>query len=330
MIARIWAGTSPLYLLLLPFSLLYGLMTTLIRYSYRSGLRKVHSFPLPIVVVGNLTAGGNGKTPAVLWLVTQLQARGWEVGVVSRGYGGRAVHYPWLLDASTTSEQCGDEPLLIWQRTGVPVAVAPRRHEAVAALLRAHPLDVVVSDDGLQHYSLGREIEWAVIDGDRRFGNGWWLPAGPMRERAGRLQQVQAVIVNGGAARTGEVQMRLNAGAAVNLVSGELRALIDLASVVAMAGIGYPPRFFATVRAGGVTPVREIAFGDHQSYRQKMLDALISPEEQLLMTEKDAVKCRSFARANWWYLPVNAWVPGSEAKGLLTPIEKIIRRYRPT
>lgn len=327
MITRIWSGTSPLYLLLLPFCWLYGLLTALIRYSYRRGWLKVHRFPLPIVVVGNLTAGGNGKTPLVLWLVTQLQARGWRVGVVSRGYGGRAAQYPLLLDATTRCEQCGDEALLIWQRTGAPVAVAPRRAKAVAALLRAQPLDVVVTDDGLQHYALGRDIEWVVIDGERRFSNGWWLPAGPMREMAERLQQVQAVIVNGGVPRPGEMPMQLLAGSAVNLLTGKLCMLTGLTPVVAMAGIGHPPRFFATVRAGGVTPVREIEFCDHQAYRQQMLDTLAAPDEQLLMTEKDAVKCRSFARKNWWYLPVDARLPESAHLSLLMPVEQAIQRY---
>lgn len=331
MIVRIWSGASPLYLLLLPFSWLYGLITAFIRYIYRRGWRKVHRFPLPIVVVGNLTSGGNGKTPVVLWLVTQLQERGWRVGVVSRGYGGWAAHYPLLLDATTISEQCGDEPLLIWQRTGAPVAVAPRRAEAVAALLSSQSLDVVVTDDGLQHYALGRDIEWVVIDGECRFGNGWWLPAGPMRERADRLQQVQAVIINGGDTRPGEVPMQLNAGAAVvNVLNSKCHMLTSLTSVVVMAGIGHPSRFFSTVRACGVIPVREVAFGDHQAYRQQMLDALVAPDEHLLMTEKDAVKCRSFARSNWWYLPVDARLPVSAEQDLLTPIEQAIRRYRPT
>lgn len=327
MIARIWSGASSLYLLLLPFSWLYGLATAFIRYSYRWGWRNVHRFPLPIVVVGNLTSGGNGKTPVVIWLVTQLKQRNWRVGVVSRGYGGCSAHYPFLLDSTTTSKQCGDEPLLIWQRTGVPVAVGPHRVKAVEALLRAHLLDVVVTDDGLQHYALGRDIEWVVIDGERRFGNGWWLPAGPMRERAERLKQRQAVIVNGGNARLGEMPMQLEAAAAVNLLNGERRTLNCLMPVVAMAGIGHPQRFFATIRAGGVMPVRELAFSDHQSYRKQMLDALATPDEQLLMTEKDAVKCRSFARANWWYLPVNARLPPDVEQVLLTQVEQAIMRY---
>lgn len=325
MIARIWSSTSPLYLLL-PFSWLYGLVTSANRFIYRCGWRKVQSFPLPVVVVGNLTSGGNGKTPVVLWLVTQLQQRGWRVGVVSRGYNGRSEHYPLVINALTRSDQCGDEPLLIWQRTGAPVAVAPRRTEAVVALLRAHTLDVIVTDDGLQHYALARDIEWVVIDGERRFGNGCWLPAGPMRERVSRLKTVQGIIINGGNARSGEVLMRLQASAPVNLQSGERCDLTNLTPVVAMAGIGHPSRFFATVRAGGVTPVREVAFADHQTYQPQMLDALTPHHEQLLMTEKDAVKCHMFARDNWWYLPVDALFPASAVEELLVPIEDAIRR----
>ncbi|MCR3756103.1 MAG: tetraacyldisaccharide 4'-kinase [Sodalis sp. Psp] len=326
MIVRIWSGASPL--LLLPLSWLYGLVTSVKRFIYRCGWRKVWGFPLPVVVVGNLTSGGNGKTPVVLWLVEQLQQRGWRVGVVSRGYCGRSEHYPLVISASTCSDQCGDEPLLIWQRTGAPVAVAPRRTEAVAALLQAHSLDVVVTDDGLQHYALARDIEWVVIDGEHRFGNGWWLPAGPMRERASRLKTVQGIIVNGGNALPGEVPMRLQASAPVNLHNGKHCALANLTPLVAMAGIGYPSRFFATVRNGGVIPVREVAFADHQVYRQQMLDALTPHHEQLLMTEKDAVKCRVFARDNWWYLPVDALFSTNAAETLLTPIEDAIRCKR--
>lgn len=153
---------------------------------------------MPVVVVGNLTAGGNGKTPTVIWLVEQLQQRGYRVGVVSRGYGGKSAVYPLVLNAQTTTRQAGDEPVLIYQRTAAPVAVSPKRTEAVQALLAQHDLDLVITDDGLQHYALQRDVELVVIDGVRRFGNGWWLPAGPMRERASRLQSVDACITNGG------------------------------------------------------------------------------------------------------------------------------------
>ncbi|VFS41806.1 Tetraacyldisaccharide 4'-kinase [Serratia liquefaciens] len=178
MIARIWSGESPLWRLLLPLSWLYGLVSGVIRLSYRLGWQKAWRAPVPVVVVGNLTAGGNGKTPVVIWLVEQLQQRGIRVGVVSRGYGGKAERYPLVLDDRTSTALAGDEPVLIHQRTGAPVAVAPLRSDAVKALLRAHDLQMIVTDDGLQHYKLARDREIVVIDGVRRFGNGWWLPAG--------------------------------------------------------------------------------------------------------------------------------------------------------
>jgi tetraacyldisaccharide 4'-kinase len=206
-----------------------------------------------VVVVGNLTAGGNGKTPVVIWLVEQLQQRGIRVGVVSRGYGGKAASYPLLLNTATSTAEAGDEPVLIFQRTGAPVAVSPVRSEAVQALLPPMILQLIVTDDGLQHYKLARDKEIVVIDGVRRFGNGWWLPAGPMRERASRLRSVDAVIVNGGVARPGEIPMQLRPGLAVNLLTGERRDAAALDNVVAMAGIGHPPRFFATLESCGVS-----------------------------------------------------------------------------
>lgn len=197
MIARIWSGESPLWRLLLPFSWLYGLVSGAIRLSYKLGFKRAWRAPVPVVVVGNLTAGGNGKTPVVIWLVEQLQRRGVRVGVVSRGYGGKAAAYPLFLTPETTTAEAGDEPVLIYQRTGAPVAVAPERAAAVKAILAAHNVQIIITDDGLQHYRLARDIEIVVIDGVRRFGNGWWLPAGPMRERASRLKTVDAAIVNG-------------------------------------------------------------------------------------------------------------------------------------
>ncbi|MEQ9916851.1 tetraacyldisaccharide 4'-kinase [Pectobacterium aroidearum] len=328
MIERIWSGRSRLYWLLLPLSWLYGFITFLIRQSYRLGWRKSWRSPVPVVVVGNLTAGGNGKTPVVIWLVEHLQRRGYRVGVVSRGYGGKAERYPLRLDEAVTTAQAGDEPVLIFQRTGAPVAVAPRRRDAVSALLSQYTLDVVITDDGLQHYALERDIELVVIDGVRRFGNGWWLPAGPMRERESRLASVDAVIVNGGTPRANEIGMTLTAGMAVNLLSGESRPLSQLQDVVAMAGIGHPPRFFATLREVGVSIAREIAFADHQSYQPEQLDALTQDATQpLLMTEKDAVKCKAFAQGNWWYLPVDAMLAEPRAMQLLDKLENMIKLH---
>ncbi|TCV98151.1 tetraacyldisaccharide 4'-kinase [Biostraticola tofi] len=328
MIERLWFGGSGGYRLLLPLAWIYGAVTGLIKLSYRLGWRRVAYFNLPVVVVGNLTAGGNGKTPVVLWLVEHLQQRGWRVGVVSRGYGGKATHYPLVLEKNTSTSAAGDEPVLIFQRTGAPVAVAPVRAAAVAALLECHQLDVIITDDGLQHYALGRDIEWVVIDGVRRFGNGWWLPAGPMRERAGRLASVDAVIVNGGQPQAGEVPMQLTPGPAVNLVTGERKPVTSLSRVVAMAGIGHPPRFFATLRELGVQVVGEVAFADHQPYEANQLSRLTVPGQTLLMTEKDAVKCRSFASADWWYLPVDARMPEAATQRLLAPIEQAIEHHK--
>ncbi|WP_239952553.1 tetraacyldisaccharide 4'-kinase [Pantoea sp. Z09] len=327
MIERIWSGRSPLWLLLWPLSLIYGAVSSLIRLSYQRGWRKSWRAPVPIVVVGNLTAGGNGKTPVAIWLVQALQRRGLKVGVVSRGYGGKAERYPLLVNGDTPTAQAGDEPVLIAQRSGAPVAVAPKRRAAVEALLASQPLDLIVTDDGLQHYALQRDREIVVVDGARRFGNGWWLPAGPMRERASRLQQVDAVIVNGGEAQPGEIAMTLRPGEAVNLLSQRRAPLADLNNVVAMAGIGHPPRFFATLKQHGVTPVSEIAFADHHAYSQQELAQLLTDGQILLMTEKDAVKCRGFAQPNWWYLPVEAELSDDATAPLLDDIERLARHH---
>lgn len=329
MIERIWSGKSPLYLLLLPLAWLYGIITCVIRYSYQSGLKKSWRASVPVVVVGNLTAGGNGKTPVVIWLVETLQQHGFRVGVVSRGYGGKSEHYPLLLTENTSTAQAGDEPVLIFQRTGAPVAVSPSRCDAVKALLAQHVLDVIITDDGLQHYALQRDIEIVVVDGVRRFGNGHWLPAGPMRERAGRLRSVDAVITNGGTALASELAMTLQPGKAVNLLSGELRDATALRNVVAMAGIGHPPRFFATLKQLGVELQKEIVFADHQAYESEQLSALVQSDQTLLMTEKDAVKCRDFAQENWWYLPVEAKIQGVLAEKLLQKISDLILKTSP-
>ncbi|MFB6422006.1 MAG: tetraacyldisaccharide 4'-kinase [Candidatus Malihini olakiniferum] len=330
MIARIWSGESRLYWLLLPFSLIYGVITAAIRYSYRAGWRSSWRAPLPVVVVGNLTTGGNGKTPLVIWLVKALQSQGYHVGVVSRGYGGKAKRYPLVVDTSVSTAQAGDEPVMIYQSTGAAVAVSPSRRNAIEALLAQKSLDIIVTDDGLQHYALARDIEIVVIDGERRFGNGWYLPAGPMRERAARLRSVDAVVVNGGKLQSGEIAMHLQPGDAVNLLSGETCPIALLREIVAMAGIGYPPRFFAMLRTQGVRVVREVMLSNHQTYIPEVIQDLTEDNHQsLLMTEKDAVKCRRFAQANWWYLPVNAQLTEQDAFILLGKMKAFLPPLRP-
>lgn len=327
MIERIWSGKSRLYLLLLPFSWIYGLIAGAIRLSWRLGLRKPWRAPIPVVVVGNLTAGGNGKTPVVIWLVEQLQQRGINVGVVSRGYGGEAASYPLVLTPDTSPAEAGDEPVLIYQRTGASVAVAPKRSAAVQALLASTSPQIIITDDGLQHYALARDKEIVVIDGVRRFGNGWWLPAGPMRERSARLETVDAVIVNGGTASANEIAMQLIPGEAIHLQSGRRLPLQQLSNVVAMAGIGHPPRFFNTLANARVIPVKTVALADHQALSESEINALIQPAQTLLMTEKDAVKYRKYAstESDWWYLPVDAHLDAPAAKALLDSLIKLVK-----
>lgn len=306
MIERIWSGKSWFYFLLLPFSWLYGAITLLRRFAYQKGWLSSWKASVPVVVVGNLTAGGNGKTPVVIWLVEQLIQQGFKPGIVSRGYGGKSDHYPLLLTSETTPAMAGDEPVLIYHRTGAPVAVAPNRRDAVKALLAQHELDVIITDDGLQHYALQRDYEIVVIDGQRRFGNGWWLPAGPMRERASRLHSVDAIIVNGGLSQDNEIAMVLAGDIVVNLKTGEKKPVQQIAKAVAIAGIGHPPRFFNSLREKGIQLISIKAFSDHSDYSAKELQDLTPFNETLIMTEKDAVKCQHFAQDNWWYLPVSA------------------------
>ena len=325
MIARIWSGESPLWVLLLPLSWLYGLVSGAIRLLYRLGIKRAWRAPVPVVVVCNLTAGGNGKTPVVIWLAEQLQRRGIRPGVVSRGYGGKAAQYPLVLSPATTTAEAGDEPVLIYQRTGAPVAVSPVRSDAVKALLAEHDVQIIITDDGLQHYALARDKEIVVIDGVRRFGNGWWLPAGPMRERASRLKTVDAVIVNGGEARASEIPMLLRPGQAVNMLTCERKAVAQLEHLVAMAGIGHPPRFFATLEQCCARLEKRVPLADHQALVAEEVERLAAPGQTLIMTEKDAVKCRAFAKENWWYLPVDAELSGEQPEHLLKELLALVQ-----
>lgn len=324
MIARIWSGESPLWRLLLPLSWLYGLVSGAIRLCYKLGLKRAWRAPVPVVVVGNLTAGGNGKTPVVIWLVEQLRQRGIRVGVVSRGYGGKATAYPLLLTADTTTAEAGDEPVLIAQRTGVPVAVSPVRSDAVKTILAQHDVQIIVTDDGLQHYRLARDVEIVVIDGERRFGNGWWLPAGPMRERAGRLKSVDATIVNGGVAQPGKSLCDLNRGwpliyVPVNAVMWRNCPILSPWRALVIH------RVFATLKACGASVQKTIALADHQSLTYSDVSAFVDAGQTLVMTEKDAVKCRAFADENWWYLPVDAHLSGDRPDVLLNSLISLTR-----
>lgn len=304
---KLWQKTSIITWLLAPFSLLFWFISQIRIALYRKKILKSYRSPVPVLVIGNISVGGNGKTPLVIWLVEQLQKKGVKVGVISRGYGGENKVYPQLVTPESNPKLMGDEPVLIAQRTHAPVAISPNRQQSIELLLSQFELDLIVTDDGLQHYALNRDMEWVVVDGERRFGNGFVLPAGGLRELPSRLKQVQAVICNGKNANAGEHAMHLEPDFAINLKTGEKCKLNEFTQpVYALAGIGYPPRFFNMLKGLGIPLADTFSFADHQAFTAEMIVPKLSQNLSLLMTEKDAVKCKAFAQENWWYVPVSA------------------------
>ena len=306
----VWYGGCAPSVWLRALSMLFGMLGGLRRRLYAMGLLPRVRLPVPVVVVGNITAGGTGKTPLVIALIEALRARGFNPGVVSRGYSGSARE-PILLDAQTTPELAGDEACLIRRATQASVAIGRDRAAAARLLLANGAVDVVVADDGLQHYRLHRDVEICVIDGERRFGNGRLLPAGPLREPMARLACVDFRVCNGGAAQPGEAAMRLHGDTAVALSdSTRRRPLREFAGqrVHAVAGIGNPPRFFASLRAAGIETI-EHPFPDHHFFADS--DLSFGDAAPVLMTEKDAIKCAAFVQENWWSVPVRAELPES-------------------
>lgn len=304
-----WYGNRPPPWWTRPLAALYGGVTAMRRAVYRRGWLRSERLPVPVIVVGNVVAGGAGKTPLTIALVEALRARGFGPGVASRGYGGSARE-PMLLDAQPDPAVVGDEPALIRMRTGAPVAIGAKRVEA-ARLLVSEGVDVIIADDGLQHYALARDIEICVVDGERRFGNGRLLPAGPLRESESRLRGVDFVVCNGGIARGSEVPMWLALSDAVALAEpGMARPLATFSGqrVHAIAGLGHPNRFFESLRTNGIE-VSEHPFPDHHRYVAADLD--FGDGLPVLMTEKDAVKCRAFAKNGWWSVPVAAELPAA-------------------
>ncbi|HSC85049.1 MAG TPA: tetraacyldisaccharide 4'-kinase [Pseudomonas sp.] len=302
-----WYRGHPALSLLRPLELLYRWVVRGKRQAFLAGQGDIYRAPVPVLVVGNITVGGTGKTPLILWLIEHCRARGLRVGVVSRGYGAQPAQLPWRVRAEQTAAESGDEPLLIVQRTDVPLVIDPLRPRAVQALLAEEALDLILCDDGLQHYRLARDLELVLIDAARGLGNRRCLPAGPLREPAERLAEVDAVLFNGAASDSSEgYAFRLQPTALVNLRSGERVALTHFPAdqqLHAVAGIGNPQRFFNTLEALNWRPIAH-PFADHANYSAELLN--FSPELPLVMTEKDAVKCRAFAADNWWYLAVDA------------------------
>lgn len=297
-----WYKKTPIPYLLTPFSGLYRLALAIKTLSYRLGLKKTTHFSVPVIVIGNITVGGTGKTPLIIALAQFLLAQGYKPGIVSRGYGGQARHFPVDVTAASDPRMVGDEPVLIARKTGCPLVVDPNRVNAVRTLLQQHACNVVLSDDGLQHTALGRDIELAVIDGKRRFGNGFCLPAGPLREPIKRLQTVDFQVTRGGA-QPGEWEMRFIPETIYNLQDKQrtLTAAQCNQPVHAVAGIGHPEAFFTQLRQLGFT-IQEHPFPDHHRFTAKDID--FGANAVVIMTEKDAIKCEPFADRRHWCLPI--------------------------
>jgi len=300
-----WYSQNPLAWMLLPVSWFYCSLSLLRRFLYRTGILKSYKIPVPLVIIGNISVGGTGKTPLLIALCELLKKQGIRPGIVSRGYGGNFTGER-LVDDSDTPFSIGDEPFLIAQRTQCPVSVGKNRVAAAELLLKHHSCDVLLSDDGLQHYRMRRDIEIAVIDVDRHFGNGYCLPSGPLREPVGRLKQVDLIVHHG--LTTHNNSFVLEFSDAVNLVTGETRSVASFsnAAVHAVAGIGHPERFFEQLTKTGLNLIKH-AFPDHHVYTKNDLNYDRSGEKKsLLMTEKDAVKCRVFSTEDCWAVPVTA------------------------
>ena len=322
-----WYRWTPWHVLLLPLAALFGILSALRRSLYRHGLLRVRKLPVPVVIVGNIGVGGTGKTPLVIALARQLQQQGFRPGIISRGYGGRS-RLPRAVTSQSEPAEMGDEPVLLAIKSGCPVWVGPDRVAVGEALLATHPeVNVLISDDGLQHYRLARDVEIVVVDAARWFGNGQLLPAGPLREPAWRLQTVDAVVINGWAPgaplKRREYTMQLAGDLLYNLRNPELKARPEVfagQTVHAVAGIGHPQRFFKQLQKLGMK-VRPHAFPDHHAYAPQDLD--FPESDAIAMTEKDAVKCVDFVGDNAWVLPVEAKLDANFVPAIIELIRNV-------
>lgn len=315
--------------LLLPLSWTFGVISAFRRLLFKTGLKKSYRSPVPVIVVGNITAGGSGKTPMVLHLISLLRQAGYHPGVISRGYGAN-VESATFVNYQSQACDVGDEPAMIFARTQVPIVVGIKRVEAIQLLLKHCDVDVVICDDGLQHYALDRDIEINIVDGERGLGNGHYLPAGPLREKPWRLKTVDFIVVNNDKhIHPSLLQYQYYP---MHLMTDDIIALKKSANlcqpkkgdtIVAMAGIGNPKRFFDSLYEQGFKLSHTHEFLDHKAYQENEI-ASLSHRLPLLMTEKDAVKCQKFAHENWWYVTVTAQLPKEFDHLLLKKLKNII------
>lgn len=326
---RTWYSPNPVWFFI-PLSWLFWMLSGLRRGAYRLGLMPVAKLPLPVVVVGNVSVGGTGKTPFTVWLAQALVAEGYKPGIVSRGYGGTSKE-PTLVTPDSDPALAGDEAVLLARRSGVPVAVCGERVKAAELLASRYALDVILSDDGLQHYRMPRDVEIILLDGERGLGNGWLLPAGPLRETDQRLERADFVVIKrSGDARftwPGAIYMPLMADTAVSMSDGRRLPLKDFAGqrVRAVAAIGNPGQFFATLRVAGLA-VEGHGLPDHARFAPTDLE---SPDGvPVFMTEKDAVKCHGMALTHHWYVEASAGINAPDQALILARVIKAIADRR--
>jgi len=319
-IDKIWYTNHPISFALIPLSWVFCAIVALRRIAYKFRKSYHPPIPIPIIIVGNITVGGTGKTPLVVFIVNYLKKQGFKPAIVSRGYGGRAQSQPQSVYPDSDPQLVGDEPILLARQTGCPIVVAPKRSLAVQRLLKNEDCNIIISDDGLQHYALHRDIEIAVIDGIRRCGNQRCLPAGPLREPVKRLEKIDFIVIKNGGLQD-EFAMQYDSKSLRRVVDdGISQSLSSLRSntVHAVAGIGHPALFFNTLRDYGLILYCH-EFPDHHRYKQS--DIHFNDDLAVIMTEKDAVKCRQIASPQHWYLPIEARLPSAFGERLLKELE---------
>ncbi|MGE3919665.1 MAG: tetraacyldisaccharide 4'-kinase [Gammaproteobacteria bacterium] len=320
---------------LLPISLIYRFIVTTRKLFYKNNIFKSTRLSIPIIVVGNITTGGTGKTPLVIYLAKILTENGFKPGIISRGYKAKTKHFPHAISHHSTAKEVGDEPLLIYNRTQCPVVIDPNRVRGAKQLISNFDCNIIISDDGLQHYALARDIEIAVVDAARLFGNGYCLPAGPLRESVSRLNEVTFVVYNGEESsflpphpnplpQKGERvgvrgYMTLQPTQPINLLDPN-KIWNTTTKIHAVAGIGHPQRFFETLKSLNFEVI-EHPFPDHHDFKPS--DISFNDNLPVMMTEKDAVKCFSFAKENHWYLPVSAKLSDTLVENLMIKIKNI-------
>lgn len=320
---QIWQNKQGPAKFLRPLSWLYCFIVICRRWAYMAKIKKTETIPAPVIVIGNLTVGGTGKTPLVTWLSNYLKDHGYKPGIISRGYGGKARHWPQQVRPDGDPVAVGDEAILISKRTGCPMAVGPERLVSGRELLHYHPsCNVIISDDGLQHYALYRDIEVAVIDGKLRFGNEYCLPAGALREPLNRLKKVDFIVANG-ESQEDEFTMRYSISHACNILNPkDVMPLEKFAGkqVHAIAGIGNPDRFFTQLAERGIEVIAH-PFPDHYFYQEA--DLVFADDKPVLMTEKDAVKCKRIGKNNHWYIPITVEVQETFGKAILEKLKEV-------